>query len=176
MEPRAKEGDFRSSEKGLDKVLLVPVRMNTNSTTILYIRNHYHVVLHVPAEIANTWSEREVVTRWQSLFNGTLFSQRFINGEPISEAQWSVLRKDIKRWRKRLCDISWFKRGHIDSHLPGILTRLSLDAESWKILTTEFEDRFQCWVGSEHIVRRVCEDQGYQPSPSIKTHETLFKH
>ena len=72
--------------------------------------NHYHAVLHVRADIANEWSEHDVVQRWHKLFNGTLFSQQFLNGEPLSAAQWRVLRADIKKWRARLCDISWFMR------------------------------------------------------------------
>ena len=72
--------------------------------------NHYHVVLHVRADIANDWSEHEVVQRWHKLFKGSLFSQQFLNGEPLSAAQWRVLRADIKKWRARLCDISWFMR------------------------------------------------------------------
>ena len=72
--------------------------------------NHYHVVLHVRTDVANEWAELEVVERWHHLFNGTLFSQRFLNGEPLTKSHWRVLRKDIKKWRKRLCDISWFMR------------------------------------------------------------------
>lgn len=74
------------------------------------MNNHYHVVLHVRADIANDWSELEVAARWHRLFSGTLFSRALLNGQPLSPAQWSVLRKDIKRWRKRLCSISWFMR------------------------------------------------------------------
>ena len=48
------------------------------------------------------------------------------------------------------------KRGSIPERLPPILHRLGLDMASWIILTTEFESRFQSWVGSEHIDRRVC--------------------
>lgn len=249
--------------------------------------NHYHVVLHVRTDLANEWSERDVVERWHQIFNGTLFSQRFVNGEPLTESHWRALRKDIKKWRKRLCDISWFmrivneaiarqankedkcsgrfwegrfksqallddrallscmayvdlnpirakmaatpensdytsikrrilghvnetnleafvgikedsigipftlkdyielvdwtgriirddKRGHINHSLPNILDRISIDGESWKILTTEFEKHFQCWVGSEYIVRRVCEGQGYTRKPSTKHHQKLF--
>jgi len=253
--------------------------------------NHYHVVLHVRLDIAQSWSEHDVVTRWHQCFNGTLFSQRFISGEPLSESQWKVLRKDIKRWRNRLCDISWFmrivnetiarqankedqcsgrfwegrfksqallddqallscmayvdlnpvradmattpeqsdhtsiqyrlkllnegkiktnslesfvgiknnaigipfklkdylelvdwsgriiredKRGHINSELPSILNRLELNTESWKVLTTEFETHFQCWVGQEHIVKRVCENKGYKRMPPTKSHHSLL--
>ena len=249
--------------------------------------NHYHVVLHVRTDLANEWTELEVVERWHQIFNGTLFSQRFVNGEALTESHWRVLRKDIKKWRKRLCDISWFmrivnesiarqankedkcsgrfwegrfksqallddrallscmayvdlnpirakmaatpensdytsiklringlaneetleafvgikegaigvpfalkdyielvdwtgriiredKRGHIDNSLPNILDRLSIDADSWKVLTTEFEKHFRCWVGSEHIVKRVCEGKGYQRKPSTQAHQRFF--
>ncbi|WP_229794223.1 hypothetical protein [Arenicella chitinivorans] len=62
------------------------------------------------------------------------------------------------------------KRGGISEKLPPILKRLDLDAASWLILTTEFEKRFQSWVGSEHIDRRVCRlntsnTQPRSPSP-----------
>ena len=72
--------------------------------------NHYHVVLHVRLDLANQWSEHEVVMRWHQLFNGTFIFQQYLNGEPLNQAQWRVLRADIKKWRSRLCDISWYMR------------------------------------------------------------------
>ncbi len=72
--------------------------------------NHYHVVLHVRLDLANQWSEHEVVMRWHQLFNGTFISQQYLNGEHLNQAQWRVLRADIKKWRSRLCDISWYMR------------------------------------------------------------------
>ena len=235
--------------------------------------NHYHVVLHVRLDIANQWTEHDVVTRWHRLFNGSFLSQHYLNGEPLTETQWRVLRSDIKLWRKRLCDISWYmrivnesiarhankednctgrfwegrfksqallderallscmayvdlnpirarmattpeksdhtsikkrladthnsrglesfvginqglagipyklkdyielvdwtgkvirddKRGYIENSLPNILDRLSLDVNSWKALTTEFEDHFQSWVSSEHIAKAMRKSKG----------------
>ncbi len=72
--------------------------------------NHYHVVLHVRLDLANQWTEHEVVMRWHQLFNGTFISQQYLNGEPLNQAQWRILRADIKKWRLRLCDISWYMR------------------------------------------------------------------
>ena len=43
-------------------------------------------------------------------FGGILFSIQFLAGEPQSEQQWAVLRRDIKRLRNRSMDISWFTR------------------------------------------------------------------
>jgi len=72
--------------------------------------NHYHVVLHVRRDIALEWSDEEVVKRWHSLYSGNLLSQRFHNDSALSEAELSMLQKDIAKWRDRLCSISWFMR------------------------------------------------------------------
>jgi len=74
------------------------------------MHNHYHVVLHVRPDIANNWTELDVVRRWHRLFKGTLFSQRFVRGDPLLKAEYRVLQRDIKVWRSRLTDISWYMR------------------------------------------------------------------
>ena len=66
------------------------------------------------------------------------------------------------------------KRGAINSNLPSIIERLGLEADHWKILTTEFEEQFNHWVGSELIVRQVCEDKAYQWIPSINANRRLL--
>ena len=72
--------------------------------------NHYHVVLHINPEQAKNWSNKEVILHWHQLFKGNLFSQRYLRGEVFGKAEKTVLFKDIKTWRERLCDISWFMR------------------------------------------------------------------
>ena len=74
------------------------------------MHNHYHVVLHVRPDIANNWTELDVVRRWHRVFKGTLFSQRFARGDPLLKAEYRVLKRDIKVWRSRLTDISWYMR------------------------------------------------------------------
>ena len=74
------------------------------------MHNHYHEVLHVRPDLANNWTELDVVTRWHRFFKGTLFSQRFARGEPLLKAEHRVLKRDIKVWRSRLTDISWYMR------------------------------------------------------------------
>lgn len=65
-------------------------------------------------------------------------------------------------------------RGAMESDLPPILERLSLDSDSWRVLSTEFELLFRHWVGSEHIVRQVCSDKQYQRIPPISSGRRLF--
>ena len=59
--------------------------------------NHYQLVLHVRPDLANDWSELDVVKRWHRLFNPTLFSQRFVDGESLREVEWIVHRQAIKK-------------------------------------------------------------------------------
>ncbi len=45
------------------------------------MHNHYHVVLFNEKSTATNWETLEVVERWYLLFSGTLYSQRFTQGE-----------------------------------------------------------------------------------------------
>jgi len=265
-----------------DKLHFVASAFSIKLCAYAVMSNHYHVVLHIRCDQAEKWSRREVVERWHTIFNGNLFSQKYLANEPLSKIQKHRLNQDIKKWRKRLCDISWFmkivnesiakqankednctghfwesrfksqallderallscmayvdlnpiratmattpensehtcvrerieslqqgklernsierftgsnanlsglpfrlqeyielvdwsgrvirddKRGHISISLPPILERLSLNQEVWKTLTTQFEARFQHWVGSDNIVRSIYSDRRYQRIP-----------
>ena len=70
--------------------------------------NHYHLVLIVRPEIAESWSDREVVERWRRLCKGDVLGKRFIKGKPLSDDEQKILNKRIADWRKRLANISWF--------------------------------------------------------------------
>jgi putative transposase len=58
--------------------------------------NHYHVVLHIRPDMANDWSDQDVVQRWHQLFNGTLVSQRFAVRDSLSEQSDGYLNQTIK--------------------------------------------------------------------------------
>lgn len=72
--------------------------------------NHYHLVLHVDRERAQTWSADEVIERWCRLFKGPDIVQRYRAGEILvgrDQAQLSII---VDTWRQRLHDISWYMR------------------------------------------------------------------
>ncbi|MFT5573768.1 MAG: REP element-mobilizing transposase RayT [Cryomorphaceae bacterium] len=60
------------------------------------------------------------------------------------------------------------KRGSIDPKLPPVLERLKFNNKKWQTLTTTFETQFSHWVGQEHAVKTVYEDNAYQRIPSTK--------
>ncbi|WP_444926982.1 hypothetical protein ACJJI4_02855 [Microbulbifer sp. TRSA002] len=72
--------------------------------------NHYHVVFYIDAIKANTWSDTEVIPRWQEPFKASNLAQRFIHGTSLDRFEESKLKELIEIWRKRLMDISWFMR------------------------------------------------------------------
>jgi REP element-mobilizing transposase RayT len=77
--------------------------------------NHYHLVLHVDAELARGWSKHEVVERWTRLFRAPNLVKRWQSGEAL-EAEWRAAEAIIEGWRVRLHDVSWFMRS-LNEHL-----------------------------------------------------------
>lgn len=68
------------------------------------MNNHYHLILHIDADQALTWSNLEIKTRWSKLF-------------PRDAHRWEKnlvphgkIEDQIMAWRERLCSISWFMR------------------------------------------------------------------
>ena len=72
--------------------------------------NHYHVVLRVDALAAQSWSEREVIDRWTSLFAVNVLVGRYLAGEATTKAELAKVSEFVETWRARLMDISWFMR------------------------------------------------------------------
>jgi len=78
--------------------------------------NHYHLVLRVDKETAESWCEDEIIERWQKLFQLPLLVQRYISDQTTSPAENTVAQGIIQTWRNRLMDISWYMR-MLNEHL-----------------------------------------------------------
>ncbi|GAB2704710.1 transposase [Aliiglaciecola aliphaticivorans] len=74
------------------------------------MNNHTHLVLFVDNNLAESWSKKEVVTRWHQLHKGTLLTQKFLRGEKLSECEQATVDQITEVYRRRLYDISWFMR------------------------------------------------------------------
>jgi putative transposase len=72
--------------------------------------NHYHVVVRVNREAAETLTRDEVIERWHRLFKGPPLVQRYCAGQLLSEVEFDVVNAIVEEWRSRLIDISWFMR------------------------------------------------------------------
>ena len=71
--------------------------------------NHYHLVVYVDQARPNAWSLSDVVERWTQLFGMPPLVARWQSGQaqPVEREAAEQL---IQRWRRRLCDISWFMK------------------------------------------------------------------
>lgn len=72
--------------------------------------NHYHLVLRVDVELAQSWSMNEVVERWLSFFSGNPLVHRYLSEDELSKAELAKVAEFAEIWRERLMDISWFMR------------------------------------------------------------------
>ena len=72
--------------------------------------NHYHLVLHVDKEQAQSWSMDEVIARWYKLFKGTLLVDEYRHSDQVAQWHLQAVRDVVEVWRKRLYDISWFMK------------------------------------------------------------------
>jgi REP element-mobilizing transposase RayT len=72
--------------------------------------NHYHLVLHLDAAQARSWSEAEVAYRWELLFSLPLLVQKYLKDELTIKAEIRVAQMVLAQLRHRLCDLSWYMR------------------------------------------------------------------
>jgi REP element-mobilizing transposase RayT len=63
--------------------------------------NHVHVVLHVDVKQLMAWTDNEIVRRWHLLHKGTLLTQMFARGAPLSQGQRLTLDNTIIEYLKR---------------------------------------------------------------------------
>lgn len=72
--------------------------------------NHYHLVLHVNQATAASWSDAEVCRRWTTLFPGHRSLLETLANNADSQAARTRMSRQVKQWRERLQDLSWFMR------------------------------------------------------------------
>ncbi|MCG7991561.1 MAG: transposase [Candidatus Thiodiazotropha lotti] len=74
------------------------------------MHNHTHTILKVDREAALNWQDDEVISRWTLLYKPSPIVDRYLNGIKLTKAELDLFAEDIKKWRYRLYDISWFMR------------------------------------------------------------------
>ena len=71
--------------------------------------NHYHLVVYVDQARSQALSRGQVVERWTQLFRAPPFVERWSSGK-ATQAERQLAELTIDKWRKRLCDLSWFMK------------------------------------------------------------------
>jgi hypothetical protein len=78
--------------------------------------NHYHLVVKLSPDRKKNGSDREVIERWTSVYAGTDAARRFLNRDPLDDAEKAEVNRNIQTWRARLGDLSWFMRS-LNEHM-----------------------------------------------------------
>lgn len=93
----------------IDRLALLAEVFSIDVAAYAVMSNHYHVVLHVDTERGYRYSDDEVIQRWTRLYRGPELIQRYRKGS-VMEAEKALVKQTVRRWRERLCSISWFMR------------------------------------------------------------------
>jgi len=72
--------------------------------------NHYHLVVRLNDQVANDWTEEEVMARWGRLYSLPLLVTNYRSGRTGTTAEQEKAQTIIATWRKHLADLSWFMR------------------------------------------------------------------
>jgi REP element-mobilizing transposase RayT len=94
-----------------DRLQFLASIFSVEVTTFSVMSNHYHVTLRIRPDIAETWSDREVASRWLTLCPKRYRSKKKAT-EPIEEQirNLALCTERIAEFRKRLGSLSWFMR------------------------------------------------------------------
>lgn len=132
-----------------DRMLYLSTVFAIDVCAYAVMSNHYHIVLHIDEARASSWTVREVIARWHSLYKGHLLSQRYEAGEVLDGAELEALNSLVNIWRDRLKNISWFS---------GLLKeRIAREANKEDEVTGRFwEGRFKCDALLDEKALAVC--------------------
>ncbi|QUX98137.1 hypothetical protein C0J08_10220 [Marinomonas sp. CT5] len=123
--------------------------------------NHLHVVLHVGAEKAQSWS---TLVLYPFVGNPR---ENMPDGLPFELSDYLVLVDMTGRI------IREDKRGSINASLLPILKRLNIASENWLCIATEFGERTGAVVGAEQSIAHYCGSNKLNRKPRSSYNQLL---
>ncbi|MCG8613416.1 MAG: transposase [Pseudomonadales bacterium] len=93
-----------------DRIRLLSSLFTIDICAYAVMSNHYHIVIKLNPNEAESWSQDEVLTRWCALFKGPILVQKYLRGDTLDTAEQKTLESLAKRYRERLTDLSWFMK------------------------------------------------------------------
>ncbi len=99
-----------------DRLLLLAEVFCIEIAGYAILSNHYHVVLNVNTDLAESLTDDEVITRWLTLYRGSELAQRYVAGESLNSQELIALGQSVARWRENLRCISRFM-GNLNEYI-----------------------------------------------------------
>ncbi len=94
----------------LDRIKQISAVFAVDVCAYAIMSNHFHLVLYVDVEAAESLSFDEVIDRWLLLFKGPPVAQKYKSGSALSTIEQNALASWVEVWRDRLQDLSWYMR------------------------------------------------------------------
>jgi REP element-mobilizing transposase RayT len=114
------------------------------------METHYHTIFRTRPDIVALWSDREVATRWLTLYP----QHRDISGAPMPPAEKEITAladrpERIAELRNRLCSLSWFM-----GRLNEFIARAANKED--KVKGRFWESRFKCQALLDEAATACC--------------------
>ncbi|NNF16408.1 MAG: hypothetical protein HKN70_06650 [Gammaproteobacteria bacterium] len=93
-----------------DRIRLLSSLFAIDICSYAIMSNHYHIVVKLCPEQADTWTEEDVMRRWLCLFHGTRLVQRYSKGQVLSAIEQQTVSESLAVYKDRLKDLSWFMK------------------------------------------------------------------
>jgi len=92
----------------VDRIRFLATVFNINVCSYAVMSNHYHLVLKINS--TQDWDEKQVFAYWSQLCSLKPLCQKFMNNQPQSKAELTMVYLLADIYRKRLMSISWFMK------------------------------------------------------------------
>ncbi|WP_345427521.1 transposase [Halioxenophilus aromaticivorans] len=93
-----------------DRIRLLASIFSIDVSAYAVMSNHCHIVLKLSPEESLGWSDKEVLTRWTSLFKGPTLVQKYIDNQNLSPVELNAVSDCVDVYRKRLADLGWYMK------------------------------------------------------------------
>jgi len=93
-----------------DRIRVLASLFSVELCAYAVMSNHYHLVVKLAPEEAESWSDDEVLRRWTALYRGPLLVQQYRAGKTLTAAEQATLQSVTAVFRARLTSLSWFMK------------------------------------------------------------------
>ncbi|MFC4260086.1 transposase [Marinobacter lacisalsi] len=93
-----------------ERIRLLASLFTVDVAAYAVMSNHYHLVIKLSPEQANSWSNDEILARWCCLYQGPPLVKRYQRGETLRDAELRRVNQYAETFRERLTDLSWFMK------------------------------------------------------------------
>ena len=94
----------------VDKIKALSAIFCIDTCAYAVMSNHYHLVLKIDIDKANSLTQKDIISRWCQITKGHTVATKYMNGDALIDGEVMLLDALLTEWHERLSSISWFMR------------------------------------------------------------------